>query len=267
MYTDETITLGAVSLDAAANDYAQLPTIAVVGTLEKNPQMVMWDPATYPEATTIADIGELGIPINVFPGGPWQEILTRLGQVPAGSWDGSYDGSPARFVSEDGAIAQQGFASSEPFQYENSIAEWGKPVAFELIYDAGVRFYSQPLSIRSEDLDSLRPCLTEFVPLVQQATVDYMADPARANALIVESVTAYDGSWTTTAEDTAYATEAMAELGLVANGPDDIVGNFEDARVQEGIDQMVEAGIETVSADLTAAQLATNEFIDPTIGL
>ncbi len=267
MYTDDSITLGAVSLDQAANDYAQLPTIAVVAPLEKNPQMIMWDPEAHPEVETIADVGELGLPINVFPGAPWQDILTKLGQVPASSWDGSYDGSPARFISSAGSIAQQGFASSEPFQYENSYAEWGRPVEFQLIFDAGVRFYSQPLAVRSADLDELSPCLAQFVPLVQQATVDYMADPSRANALIVEAVTAYDGSWTTTAADTDYASQAMAELGLVSNGPDDVIGNFDPARVQEGIDQMVDAGIDTVDADLTAEQLATNEFIDLSIGL
>ena len=265
MYTDTSITFGFTSHDSAANDYGKLPTLSVIAPFEKNPQIVMWDPATYPDVKTIADLGKKGVTINVFPGGPWQQILTKQGIVPASSWDGSFDGTPARFVAEGGKLAQQGFASAEPYEYSN-LKEWGKPVAYQLVYDAGVRFYSQPLGIRTGDLDKLRPCLRKFVPIVQQSTVDYLNDPVEANKKIVDMLDTLKEVVYSTGE-AEFAVKAMKDLGLISNGPDSTIGNFDLARVQEGIDQMVTAGIAGVPSDLKADQLATNEFIDPTIGL
>jgi hypothetical protein len=53
---------------------------------------------------------------------------------------------------------------------------------------------------------------------------------------------------------------------LVGNGPDDTLGNFDEARVQEMLDIMRDAGAE-VPADLTAAEMFTNQFVDQSIGL
>lgn len=265
MYTDTSITLGFTSHDSAANDYAKLPTLSVVAPFDKNPQIVMWDPATYPDVKTIADLGKKGVTINVFPGGPWQEILSKQGVVPKGSWDGSFDGTPARFVAANGKIAQQGFASAEPYEYQN-LKEWGKPVAYQLVYDAGVRFYSQPLGIRSADLDKLRPCLKLFVPMVQQSTKDYVNNPAAANKKIVDMLDQLK-EVVYSAGEADYALGVMKEKGLISNGPDATLGNFDMDRVQEGITQMIDAGIANVPKDLTADKLATNEFIDPSIGL
>ena len=265
MYTDKTITLGFTSHDSAANDYAKLPTLSVVAPFEKNPQIVMWDPATYPDVKTIADLGAKGVTINVFPGGPWQEILSKQGVVPKNLWDGSFDGTPARFVSEKGKIAQQGFASAEPYEYEK-LPEWGKKVASQLVYDAGVRFYSQPLGIRTADLETLRPCLAKLVPIIQQSTKDYLNNPAAANKKIVDMLAELN-EVVYSAGEAEFAVATMKDLGLISNGPDATLGNFDLARVQEGIDQMIDAGIANVPKDLKADQLATNEFIDPSIGL
>ena len=265
MYVDKSITLGFTSHDSAANDYAKQPTLSVVAPFEKNPQIVMWDPETYPDVKTIADLGAKGVKINVFPGGPWQDILSKQGVVPKELWDGSFDGTPARFVSEKGKIAQQGFASAEPYEYAN-LPEWGKKVASQLVYDAGVRFYSQPLGIRSADLETLRPCLKKLVPIIQQSTKDYLNNPAAANKKIVDMLAELK-EVVYSAGEAEFAVSTMKELGLISNGPDAILGNFDLARVQEGIDQMRDAGIAAVPKDLKAEQLATNEFIDPSIGL
>ena len=60
--------------------------------------------------------------------------------------------------------------------------------------------------------------------------------------------------------------ETQRELGFVGNGPDDTLGNMDEARIQGVIDQIRDAGLE-VPEDLAAADLFTNEFIDPSIGL
>ncbi len=144
--------------------------------------------------------------------------------------------------------------------------EWGKPVAFQLIHDTGLELYTQTLSARTAELDSLAPCLEEFVPIVQQAAVDFVADPDRANAIIIDAVEKYQDFWVYEKALADYSVETQVELGLVGNGPDATLGNFELDRVQEVIDKMRNAGMD-VNPDLTAEDLVTNEFVDPTIGL
>ena len=265
MYADESIVMGYTSLDASATFYEDQPTIAVVAPLEKNPQIIMWDPETYPDATSIADLSNEGVTMNVFAGNAWMDVFVNEGTVEASLVDPSYDGSPARFIAENGAIAQQGFASAEPFTYENVFEDWGKPVDYELIHDAGFEAYTQPLGIRSADLETLSPCLELFVPIVQQATIDAIESPDRSNAIIIDAVTQFDDFWVYDEDVANFAVETMLELGLVANGPDGTIGNFDPERVQQVIDQMI--AVDLAPADLTADQIVDNQFIDESIGL
>jgi hypothetical protein len=266
LYADPGITIGYVSTDEATLNADELPTVAVVAPLEKNPQIIMWDPETYPDVTSIADLGELGVTINVFSGGTFIDVFVNEGVLTQDQIDPSYDGSPARFIAEAGAIAQQGFASESPFSYEQVYEEWARPVAFELIHDAGLEVYSQPLAVRAGDLEELRPCLELLVPAVQQAAVDFVTDPAETNALIVEVVETFDDFWVYPAELAEFSVATMLELELIANGPDATLGNFVEDRVQGVIDQMTAAGM-GVPEGLTAADIVTNEFIDDSIGL
>jgi hypothetical protein len=266
MYADDSITLGYVSNDEAALNADQTPTIAVIAPLEKNPQIIQWDPETYPDVETIADLGELGVTINVFAGGTFIDVFVSEGILSEDQIDPSYDGSPARFISEGGAIAQQGFASESPFSYEFVYEEWGRPVEFELIHDAGLEVYSQPLAIRAGDLETLTPCLELLVPIVQQSIVDFVDDPSTTNALIVETVETFADFWVYPAELAEFSVATMLDLGLIGNGPDTTIGNFDTERVQSVIDKMASAGM-GVPADLAAETIVSNQFIDPSIGL
>ncbi len=146
------------------------------------------------------------------------------------------------------------------------IEEWGKPVAFELIHDAGLEIYSQALAIRAGELEELRPCLEQLVPIVQQAVVDYVASPDRANAIIVDAVEQYQDFWVYDMDLAAFSVAKQVELGLVGNGPDGIVANMDPARVQGVIDKMIAAGLD-ISEGLQASDITTNEFIDESISL
>ncbi len=224
MYVETDIVLGYVSTDEAVLGAVDTPTLAVIAPLEKNPQIIMWDPETYPGVETIAELAETGATIQVFAGGLFIDVFVNEGVVPADQIDPSYDGSPARWVAENGAIAQQGFASAEPYLYENVIEEWGKPVASSSSMMPGLPLYSQALAIRTGELEELRPCLEQFVPVVQQAVVDYVASPDRANAIIVDAVAQYEDFWVYDADLADFSVNAQVELGLVGNGPDGIVG-------------------------------------------
>ena len=268
MYNDPSIFMAYVGTDEAIAHASDLPTVGVFAPLEKDPQMLMWDPETYPDVTSIADLGEAGATVRVFPGGTYIDYFVGTGVLSADQIDSTYDGTPAVFVSEGGAIAQQGFASAEPFIYENEVDAWGKPVAYQLINDAGYPKYAAVLSVIPENITEYADCLTALVPVLQQAELDYFADPAATNELVLELVEAYDTGWVYSADVAAYSVETML-AELVGNGEDDILGNLDPARVQELFDIVVpiysEQGFE-IPADLTAEDIYTNEFIDESLG-
>jgi hypothetical protein len=265
VYTDDAITFGYANTEAQVLSYEDTPLLSVVAPLEINPQMIMWDPDTYPNVESLADLGEAGVPINVFGGGVFSEVFVAQGIWSANQIDPSYDGSPARFIAEGGAIAQQGFASAEPYDYENTFSDWGKPVAFQTLHDAGFEVYAATLGIRPDQKDELDDCLKEIVPVFQQSVVSYINSPERTNDIIVDAVEQFADSWTQSMEITAWSVEQQKELGLVGNGPDDTVGNMVGDRIQGVIDGMSQAGM-AVPSGLSANDLFTNEYIDESIG-
>ncbi len=266
MYTDESIHLGYASTDAQILQWADAPLISVVAPLEQNPQMIMWDPEL-PGVDSIADLGAENITVNVFGGGVFPLVFVAQGIWNADQVDPSYDGSPARFVSEGGGIAQQGFASSEVYTYEHIYEEWGRPVEFQLLHDAGFQIYSQTIGVRPRDMESMRPCLERLVPIIQQAVVSFDASPDRANAIIVDAVEQYASFWVYPPDLADFSVQAQRDYGLIGNGPDSTVGNMEIDRIQGVLDSILATDLAADVADgLSAGDLFTNEFIDAGIG-
>jgi hypothetical protein len=273
MYQDTDITIGYAGTDGQVQQSSDLPTIAFVAPLDINPQMVMWDPATYPDVTTIAELGESlkdGSVVRYFDGAAYMEYLIADGQLSREQVDGSYDGTPANFVAAEGADGQQGFASAEPYIYENEVESWNKPVAFQLINDAGWTAYAGALSVRSADFDDLSACLADITPVFQQATVDFFDEPSTAVATILDLVEQYDTGWVYSQGVADFSVQQMKELNLVSNAGNDTLGDFDLDRVQEIIDTMspiaTELGTPPVDG-LSVDDLVTNEFIDDSIGL
>jgi hypothetical protein len=266
LYTDDSILLGYVSNDEAVQNSADKPTIALMAPLKKNPQIVMWDPATYPDAKTIGDLPD-STTILVFDGGVFPDYLVGKGIVQQSQIEGGYDGTPARFVAEDGKIAQQGFASAEPYIYENEVPEWGKPVAFQLIHDTGLEIYSQTMSTRPENVTKFADCFKKLIPIMQQADVDYAADPTATNALIVDLVTQYDTGWVYSAGVANFSVEQQVKLELVGN-EDGYSGGIDLARVQGVIDNLVpifDAKSVKVKDGLKAEDIIDLQFVDKNI--
>jgi hypothetical protein len=268
MYADDSIHIGYSNIDNQAQKFAELPLISVMAPLEKNPQIIMWDPDVLPDVKTIADLGEQNVPIRVFGLGGFAEAFIAQGIWSAEQVDPSYNGTPAIFVSESLAgnpTAQQGFASAEPYKYEQ-LPDYGKTPAFALLHDGGYVAYSQTLALRPPVLEEMRECLKLLVPIIQQASVDYMDDPDRADDIIIDAVEQFDSGWTYDKDLAAFALTTMKDLGLMSNGPDDTLGNFDLDRVQSVIDDLRAIGGLDIPDDLTAADMVTNEFIDPSIG-
>ncbi len=267
MYQDLDIALGYVNTDESLSGSAEgLNTLAVVAPLEISPQMIMWSPEVYPEVSSIGDLKTAGVEVFTFSGDTFVDYLTGSGLLDEAQINGSYDGSPGNFLASGGSIAQQGFASSEPYSYEFEFENWLRPVSYELIHDTGYELYVQQLVIRPEAQEDLAECLKLFVPLVQQSAVDYIAAPAAANSIIVEAVEAYDSFWVYGPEIAAYSQRTQLELGLVGNGPNDTVGDFEMARIQGVIDILRTTQSVNMADGVAPEDVATNEYIDSSIG-
>jgi len=270
LYSDKKLTFGYANTDEAIQLSGKQPTVAVFAPLDKNPQMIMWDPATYPDVKTIADLKAKNTKVRYFSGAAYMAYLIGAGVLNESQTDGSYDGSPANFVAARGKDAQQGFASAEPYIYEHEVSAWKKPVAFQLVHDAGYPIYAAAYSVRAADLAPMTPCLKLLVPIFQQAQVDYIAKPAAVNGLILELVKQFNTGWQYSQGVADFAVKQQLDLGLVSNGTNATLGDFDMARIQKviDIDTPIFVKQKTAPAEgLTPAKLATNEFIDMSIGL
>ncbi|MHB1171442.1 MAG: ABC transporter substrate-binding protein [Lacisediminihabitans sp.] len=273
MYQDKSITLGYVTTDEAVQLSNKLPTTAVFAPLDIGPQMIMWDPSYYPNVTDIKSLGAAlkkdGGVVRYFGGAAYMDYLTGSGTLDKSVVDGSYDGTPAKFVAAKGKDAQQGFASAEPYIYEKEIPAWGKPVKFQLTNDVGYPVYASAVSVRSAELKSLTPCLTKLVPVLQQTEIDYFKSPAATNKLILDLVTAYNNGWVYTQGAADYSVAEMKKLKLVGNGSNAYMGDMDATRVQKII--TIDTPVFTASnsapkAGIKPSDIFTNEFIDKSIG-
>ena len=108
------------------------------------------------------------------------------------------------------------------------------------------------------------------MPIIQKSQVDYVTDPARANALILDLVTQFNNGWLYDAGQADAAVQFALSEKLIANSPDGTLGSFDMDRVTAFIATAVPV-YKTIGAkmqdDITAANIVTNEFIDPTITL
>jgi hypothetical protein len=270
MYTDSSILLGYVYTDEGIQNSTTFPTVAVEAGFEKNPQMIMWDPATYPDVKTIADIGKANILVRYFSGAAWMDYFTSQGILSKDKVDGSYDGTPALFIADQGKSAQQGFGSAEPYIYKNEVKDWGKDVAYAYINDAGWENYAESIATKPENITKYADCLKALVPMIQQSSVDYLNSPAAANKIILDAVAKFDNGWVYSQGVADYGVKTIKADGLVGNGPDKTLGNFDLDRVNALIAKAIPVYTalgQAPKAGLKAEDVVTNQFIDPSIGL
>jgi len=271
MYADKSITLGQVNTDEAIQNSKTQPTLAVVAPLEISPLMILWDKKKHPGFNTIADIGQTNTKILYYQTDTYMQYLRGAGLVRSSQLDGSYDGTPTRFVQSDGDVANAGFATSEPYIFKHELPG-GKSydTDLQLINDTGYPMYSEALSIRPEDKDKLAPCLKKLVPILQQASVDFMKDPTATNKLVINAVNTIHDFWQYSPGMAAYAVKTLKERGLVGNGPDKTLGNIQDDRIKRMIDiltPILATQRKDIKDGLKPSDLYTNEFINPAIGL
>ena len=152
LYNDPSILLGYVYTDEAIQNSGEFPTVAIESGFEKNPQMIMWDPATYPDVKTIADLGKAGVIVRYFGGAAYMDYFTVRRHPVEGPGRRLVQRHPALFIADEGKSAQQGFGSAEPYMYENEMTDWGKPVAYAYINDAGWENYAESIATKPENI-------------------------------------------------------------------------------------------------------------------
>lgn len=267
LYQDRDIMFGYGRVTEYLVTQEDTPVVSVLATLEKSPYAIYWDAETYPEAETIADLKEYGATI-LMGSEPtvWESYLIGEGIVDESQVDKSDAPKPGTFIAAGGELAEAGFISAEPYLYEVEVAEWGRPVTGQLIHDTGYPEYFQSLVVRAEDVTEQAECLSALIPIMQQAEVDYVTDPAATNALVVELVETYDTGWVYSADLADWSLATQLEYGLVSNGDDDTLGNYDLDRVQQLID-LIDEYTEFDVSGYAPEDLVTNEFIDPSIGL
>jgi hypothetical protein len=267
---DSDILLGDVDTDEAVQNSASHPTVAVFAAYEKSPLAFLWGNPAW-KFTGVADVGRSGATVLASESeSAYLDVFQREGLLKKAQVDTSYQGSPDRFVAADGKIVQQGFVTYEPYQLEHDVAAWAKPVDFLLLADE-YPVYQNPLATRRETLAANRACLSKLVPLFQRAQRDYLADPEPTNKLLLKVVGTLDtGGFTLSPGILSDGNAKQAELGLVADGSNGVLGSFDDARVQKLIGRLVpvfETRGTKPKPGLTPADVVTNDFLDTSISL
>jgi hypothetical protein len=265
--------LGYQELDNAFIFSKRFPVVGVMAPLDIAPTVLLWDKATYPDGfKSIADLktfsesgkGKIYVSTTKRTFGLY---LVEQG-VPSDVFVEGYRGDGENFVTNNGTWLNQGFVTSEVYKFEHG-NNWGKPIGYLNMNDLGYRNYTGMLSVATARMEELAPCLAKLVPLLQQATADYAKDPAEANKVIVDfNAAGHAASWWKTAPELmAYAAKTMVDTGIIGNGPNATIGDFDMDRVAEMLKLVKPRFDERADPDVKPDQVVTNRFIDPSIGL
>jgi hypothetical protein len=274
MQTDQDIYLGYINTDDAIAAAETVQVTGVAGTLEINPQMLMWDPTQLkidPEKPETMKAS--GARVLHFPGVTYIDWMIAKGYLDASQSDPNYGGSPDQWVADSGNYVQQGFATNEIYKYENDIS-WkdGKPadVEFALIHNLGWQPYPAMYTILTSRLEAERGCLSALVPKIQQAWVDFLADPKPTMDKIIEVTEAYNNYWKLSPGLNDAAVALFKSEGIGGNGSDKTYGNFDEKRIEGLFNELkpiLEAKNTALPEGFKASDVFTNEFIDESIGV
>jgi hypothetical protein len=270
LFQDDGVLLGDLDTDEAVQNSASMPTVAVFSTYDKTPLAFMWGDSSL-NFTSVADVGRSGRTVLAPSGGnTYLDLLVREGRLKSSQIDTSYQGTPDRFIAEDGKIVQATFVTDDPYRLEHEVPQWGKPVKYLLLADE-YPVYQNALSVRRDKLAANRDCLSKLVPLFQQAQRDYFADPEPTNQLLLRVVGGLEtDGFSLSPGLLAYGSAKHKELKLIANGSDGVLGSFDTTRVQKLIDRLTpvfDAQGTKPKPGLAPADLVTNDFLDTSISL
>lgn len=264
LHTHSDILMGADDLDTAIADASSAPVVGIVAPFTNSLHILLWNPAKY-HFSGFSDIKKSGVSVLYFKGTEFIEYMAAAGILSQSQLDGSYNGSPARFVASGGGVTEQGFATAEPFQYTHTTPQWDKPIAYELTSTTGYNPYSEMGETTPENLQKYSSCFAKLVPMIQKAQLSYIKDPSRVNSLVVEMDQKFGeigGNYTASLAD--YAVKTLLADKIVAQPPSGAFGSFDPTRVTTLISQLQRAGV-NVPSGFSPGSVYTNKFIDKSV--
>jgi hypothetical protein len=269
-YQDKGVTLAFTNVDEIIGLSPTQPMTAVMAPLNGDPQVLIWDPAAHPDFNLVQDVGQTDTKV-VYSGNARTVFgyLSGSGILRPSQLDPSYDGSPARFVASRGKDVVQGYATNEPWMYQN-LPQWKKPVRYGLIQDTGYPNYANVLAVRTADRASLAGCLRKLVPVLQRGLLAFMADPRPALAKVVQAVGKFRAGFVYDDGAATFGVCQLRGLGLVSNTIDGVAGGYDTSKLQRMIEitrPVLETTGTRISDDLGPDDIATSEYLDRTISL
>ncbi len=226
-------------LQAIAVVEQRVPLVAIAATFQKNPTVII----AHPGPTRLDELRGMPIAIGAAANTTfWPWLKQRYGFTDAQKRPYAFSVQP--FLA-DATLAQQGFATSEPF----SIEKMGvKPTVF-LLADLGYPPYSQVLMVSRTTLEQRRDVLLRFLRASAEGWKRYLADPAPGNALIRRDNPQME------ADLIAYGVDRIRAYGLVDGGDARAQGllAMTDARWQATVDFHRSVGLAKAGVDYTRA--------------
>ncbi len=202
--------LVAGQLDVAMGDDLQtlaaleqgLPITTIGATFQKNPTVIIAHPG-------VRSLGDLkGQPIAIGAASNttfWPWLKDKFGFTDAQKRPYAFSVQP--FLA-DPRLAQQGFATSEPFSIEKGGVQ---PVVF-LLADLGYPTYSESLVVRQSAVRERGDALRRFLQASAEGWKSYLANPAPAHGLIKRDNPQMSD------ELLAYGHRKLNEYAIVAGG-------------------------------------------------
>lgn len=254
-----------IGMGDVIKDSAAIPMVSIMKTLDKDPQMVMWDPAQL-DISAPEDILATGASVLHFPGSAYIDYMIGSEIMTAEQSDPSYDGSDAKWVAEGGSFIQQGFASNEVYKYENEI-NWkdGAPadVSYYTVGELGFDNYPAALTMMQSRAEELDACLTLLVPKMAQAWVDFFNDPKPITDAMIAINVAHDGFWGLSEGINEAGLAVVEEKEIGANSADGTYCSFDADRaagIYETVAAIYEAQGVEIGADVTT--MYTNKYCE-----
>ena len=152
----------------------QIPVTAIAATFQKNPAVII----AHPGVTNLAELKGKPIAIGAASNTTfWPWLKERYGFTDDQKRPYAFSVQPFLV---DKNLAQQGFATSEPFSIEKGGV---KPVVF-LLADLGYPPYAEALVVTRDTLGKRSDALRRFVLASAEGWKSYLSSPAPGNALI-----------------------------------------------------------------------------------
>ena len=212
-----------------------LPVVTVGAVFQKDPAALI----AHPDVRSMEDLKQRTLLIGQASETTfWPWLKRRYGFTDAQKRPYAFSVQP--FLA-DRKVAQQGYATSEPYSIEKAGV---KPAVF-LLADAGYPPYAQTIVTTRAVLEKRRDALTRFLRATAEGYRSYLANPAPGNALIRKANPEMEEALL------AYGVSRMKSFGLVtgADAARDGILSMTDTRWRATRDFMVAEGMLASGAD------------------